>query len=137
MPDGRSGRLDPDRDRGIPVLDRVVEQVDEHLLDAIARSGRLDRVARDLDGDTRVRCDGVHGRPDDGADVDQLGVDGEAAAVELGGEQDVVRDLAEPRRLRGDHLQQLAAPLRLEHVLAREQRLRGSVDGRHRRAQLV
>ena len=123
------------------VLDRVVDEVDEHLVQ-LAGVGddardplRHVQVERDVLRQVRPRrLD--HGRRELGG-VALLDRDGELVGVEPAGDEEVVDDRAEPVRLGGDHAEQLLADLRIELDVGAADRLRRAVDRRQRRPQLV
>src|SRR5215211_4970050 len=99
------------------VLDRVVDEVRQHLADllVVADDGR--DGARALDGDVATleagsRC--VHDRFGRGAEIDTLLHQPDASALELRRDEDLVDDRSEPVRLRRDDREQPCPLLRRE-----------------------
>ena len=154
MPSPRSAtekRIAPsplaDRERDRPavgrVLDRVVDEVDEHLpeLAWIGGDGVRAPSARPSSSST------LSGRWVRAASSDAAGElerrrsrsieTGSSSRVEVAGEQQVVDDRGEAVGLGRDHAEQLVLDSVVELEVGAPDRLRGAVDRSERRAQLV
>ena len=128
-----------DRRAGRRVLDRVVDQVAEHLQQA-------GPVGADDGGAVQGEVEGCLGEPQAGR-LDRLGgervclhaieAEGQRVRVELTGGQDVLDDARQPAGLGRDHVQQDVALLLVELDVGAAQGHRGAVDAGERRAQLV
>ena len=92
-------------------------------------------VERDLCG--RVGLRRLHHPLDDLDRVEGLGAEIEPPRVELVREQDLVDDPPEALRLVGDQRDEAVPSAFVEREVVTQKRLRGSVHGRERRAQLV
>ena len=136
--------LDADLDEAAVgrVLDRVLDEVDEHLAHAVAvgrdgralvfghssRAGCRAARARARHSTTRwTRSPGVEGL------LDEV----EAAGVELVGEEDLVDDAVQALGLVDDQRDEAVAPRLVEREVVAAECLRGAVDGGERRAELV
>src|SRR5215204_3080747 len=114
--DPRAGRGatrgDGDRSAAWRVLDRVVDQVEEHLLDPVAVAHRggvgVDlRGQRDRPG--QLSTHRLDGTANDLREVEPLTIDRKVATIETARQEHLLGDLSEPRRLRVDHLEELLA----------------------------
>src|SRR5205823_7064606 len=135
-------RIDPDLDLAAlgRVLDRVVDEVDEHLPELVrVAEDRADAVALDAERDPvgqveRGRLEHPRG---DLHRVAGLEIDLDGVGVELAREQDLVDELGEPDRLVLDDLEEGEAVLLAQLDVLPAKGANGSVDGGERRAQLV
>ena len=123
------------------VLDRVVDEIGQHLAGALGVARHLRQHSGNRHGDRRVvahpeACSRGH-RPHELLGIEGLGDDPEGAAVELAGEQDLLHQVGEPLRLGADHVEQVLPGLGRQLVLPLEQRHCGAVQRGERRAQLV
>ena len=123
------------------VLDRVVDEVGQHLARALGVAGHLRQHRGNRHVDRRVASQAQPcrrgRRPDELLGIERLGDDTERAAVELAGEQDFLHEAGEPLRLDRDHVEQVVPGLLVQVLLPLEQRHRGAVQRGQRRAQLV
>ena len=84
-----TGQLDIDRATIWAVLDRVVDQIGDHLLES-HRVNRRQAALRRLDGNgvpRTARSGGVHRRAHQGREVGRLGVHGQSASIQTRGVQ--------------------------------------------------
>src|SRR5262249_22451447 len=136
-------RLDADLDHAAirRVLDRVLDEVDEHLPDLVAVGLDERHAVGDAVTDLHARRGVRAGRLDDALDqlggVEGLRLEVEPAGVELARQQNLVDDPAKALGLVGDQRDEAVTAALVEGEVVSEQRLRGAVDGGQRRPQLV
>ena len=122
------------------VLDRVLDQVAEHLPQPLAvAADRRQRAANRRDDRhvllrERRRLDGL---ADDSAEIDVLEAVAERPRLDPRGVEDVADERREPRRLVADQREERLALLGGQHPPAVLQRPRRADHRRHRAAQLV
>ena len=126
--------------RLVRILDRVVDEVDEHLLHPVAvgvRSACRSGAQRERHGRGHPRAHGLDRLRCEHVDVDAPSLEREISLIEARGKQQLVREIAQSSRLRRDHLEQLPGHLGREPDVLAKQRPRGSEDAGQRCAQLV
>ena len=124
------------------VLDRVVEEVDEHLLDAVARAGRRADLGRDVDVDLRRSAAAATASPRRSSARARRGRPARSRPTSVPRSSCVASSTASVIWLsRAACSATISSICRfcsgVSSLVALEQRLRGAVDGGHRRPQLV
>ena len=126
---------------GPRVLDRVRDQVPEHLDEAIPVAHDRRQLGEILPEAEPVPCGlDPKGRRDvaqDPAEVDQLLAQLDASGLDLGDVEEVVDQGAQPVRALGGHLEKALLELRDRPAIAVEHQLDVAAQRRQRRAQLV